>query len=304
METLECYFDKLYNLRVGVVGQGGDRHERPHKPVMLLTVLDLMDAGEIGRNRIEWNERLRERFAQIFEVVRSSNDKATPENPFFYLRSEGFWKHVGKAGKEGLVEGLSNPPRKRELAEGIFHVELETDFYHLLEDRKKRELLREALISRYFPNKQEALADLNIERHHRAAEIDPKDAIARSAAFRKLILATYDYQCVACGMRIRLPSGITMVDAAHLIPFAVSANDHPSNGFTLCKNHHWAFDRHLITPDQEGRWQVSPNLESRRSSGEAELCALAGERMLRPQEELFAPSVAAIEWRAERLVGV
>ncbi|MFK5923393.1 MAG: HNH endonuclease [Verrucomicrobiota bacterium] len=106
--------------------------------------------------------------------------------------------------------------------------------------------------------------------------------IARSAAFRKLILTTYDHQCVACGMRIRLPSGITMVEAAHLIPFSVSANDHPSNGFALCKNHHWAFDRHLITPDHEGRWQVSPSLEHRRSSGEAELCALAGERMLRP----------------------
>ncbi|MFK5923392.1 MAG: hypothetical protein QM496_14540 [Verrucomicrobiota bacterium] len=164
MEALERYFENLYNLRVGVVGQGSDRYERPHKPAMLLTVLDLMDAGEIARNRIEWNDCLRERFAKIFEVVRSSNDKATPENLYFYLRSEGFWRHVGKAGKEVLVEGLSNPPRKSDLADGIFHVELEADFYHLLEDRKKRELFREALISRYFPDKQDALAELTIRK--------------------------------------------------------------------------------------------------------------------------------------------
>ncbi|MBE2283206.1 MAG: hypothetical protein IAE77_07075 [Prosthecobacter sp.] len=34
-ETVEL----LYGLHVGIVGQGAERHERPHKPVMLLAVL-------------------------------------------------------------------------------------------------------------------------------------------------------------------------------------------------------------------------------------------------------------------------
>ncbi|WP_346189974.1 HNH endonuclease [Rubritalea halochordaticola] len=41
-----------------------------------------------------------------------------------------------------------------------------------------------------------------------------------------------------CGLRIRLPGGHTVVDAAHIIPFSESQDDHPRNGIALCKNHH------------------------------------------------------------------
>ena len=34
-------------------------------------------------------------------------------------------------------------------------------------------------------------------------------------------------------------SSLVIVDAAHLIPWSESQNDHPTNGLALCKNHHW-----------------------------------------------------------------
>jgi len=40
--------------------------------------------------------------------------------------------------------------------------------------------------------------------------------------------------------------------AAHLLPWDRYHNDHPTNGIALSKNHHWAFDRHLITPFATG----------------------------------------------------
>ena len=36
----------IYGLHVGVVGRGPDRHEKPHKPVLLLAVLDLIASGQ------------------------------------------------------------------------------------------------------------------------------------------------------------------------------------------------------------------------------------------------------------------
>lgn len=108
----------------------------------------------------------------------------------------------------------------------------------------------------------------------------------------------YDHQCAACGLRLRLPgSDIALVDAAHLIPFAVSFNDHPSNGLALCKNHHWAMDRSLIAPHPEGRWVVSRVLISHRSSGEAELAKLQDKPLLPPADEAFRPAVNAMRWR-------
>jgi hypothetical protein len=42
IKTLEEAVEKLYELSVGVIGTGDDRLERPHKPVMLLAVLDML----------------------------------------------------------------------------------------------------------------------------------------------------------------------------------------------------------------------------------------------------------------------
>jgi putative restriction endonuclease len=92
------------------------------------------------------------------------------------------------------------------------------------------------------------------------------------------------------------------VDAAHLIPFAESGNDHPTNGIALCKNHHWAMDRHLIAPTPVGVWKVSRVLIGHRSTGEAELVRLADHPVLPPADEAYRPDPTAMQWRVERLI--
>ena len=42
-----------------------------------------------------------------------------------------------------------------------------------------------------------------------------------------------------------------MVDAAHIIPVDAANNDHSNNGIALCALHHRAYDRSLITMDDE-----------------------------------------------------
>ena len=42
MRSINDAIEWIYGLHVGVVGQGPDRHEKPHKPVLLLAVLDLI----------------------------------------------------------------------------------------------------------------------------------------------------------------------------------------------------------------------------------------------------------------------
>lgn len=136
------------------------------------------------------------------------------------------------------------------------------------------------------------------------SEVDEDEPLpGRSSAFRRKTLEIYDYQCAACGLRIRLPQtdDLTFVDAAHLIPFSVSRNDHPTNGLALCKNHHWAMDRHLIAPTPDRLWRVSRLIEPRRSSGEAELRELDGKPILLPHDDAFLPCQEALEWRAVRL---
>lgn len=118
--------------------------------------------------------------------------------------------------------------------------------------------LREALVSRYFPDARSRLTPLfkesgSVEPLEKKAEV-----LGRSSAFRRIVLEIYDFQCVACGLRIKLSEdNLTIVNGAHLIPFSVGRNDHPKNGLALCKNHHWAMDRFLIVPTIEGVGKAS-----------------------------------------------
>jgi putative restriction endonuclease len=60
-------------LNVGKVGA----HERPHKPVMLLALLDLFEQELIKENKITYSPELLELFGEYFDAVRSENDQPT-----------------------------------------------------------------------------------------------------------------------------------------------------------------------------------------------------------------------------------
>lgn len=310
--TFEQAVEALYHLNVGVLGQGMDRHERPHKPLLLLAVLDLIAEGRATPDRIPWGVDLRERFSRYFAQVKKLNDQDTPENPFFYLRQEGWWQPC-RQGPHG-PQTLEAPPLVRDGSSGQVFARIESPVSAWLLSPTDRLRLREAIIARYFPHARAALSLLFQETVAQElpahiADTSNEDAEpqpGRSAGFRRIILEIYDHQCAACGLRIRLRemNDLTFVDAAHLIPFSdqeLGSNDHPSNGMALCKIHHWAMDHRVIAPTPDGDWRVSRFLEARRSLGESELFSLSGKPILLPHDEAFLPSKEALAWRLERL---
>jgi len=38
---------------------------------------------------------------------------------------------------------------------------------------------------------------------------------------------------------VKITDDLSLVEAAHIIPFGESQNDKPDNGLALCPNHHW-----------------------------------------------------------------
>ena len=61
--------ETVYQMNVGVVGRGEGRHERPHKPALLLASLDRMDGGA-STHEVGWSQGLRSEFKRTFEVAR------------------------------------------------------------------------------------------------------------------------------------------------------------------------------------------------------------------------------------------
>ena len=297
---LAAAIERLYDLNVGTTPlEEGAPHEKPHKPLLLLAAFDLIDEGLAAPERIPWCQEIRDRFTARFLLVKKHNDQNNPGLPFRYLAGDGFWLAFEEDGKT---------PIRREIRVadiGQVFARFTDGFQPLVAIPANRQLMREALVSRYFPNslqiKNRQPSVINRQSDLQVAD-EPLE-YGRSPAFRRKILSIYDHQCAACGLRIKLPAGydVSFIDAAHLIPFSESQNDHPSNGLALCKNHHWAMDRNLIAPAPDHHWHVSKVLDPRRSNGEKELIELSGKTVLLPKDSAFHPEEAGLRWRLQRL---
>jgi putative restriction endonuclease len=270
-------------------------HEKPHKPVLLLAVMDLIERGDITGNKIRPSQELRDAFTAYFQIVRQGNDQNSPENPYYRLASDGFWNLYPKRPIEAPSSWVA-------IGRQIKHASILDGLYALMCNPLQRELLREAIYSRYFADHRGALRQICNEQtqvqHEIAVAEDPIPG--RDAAFRKLVIEVYDYRCAACGLRLRLDN-IVLVEAAHLIPWSDSHDDNPRNGMALCRNHHYAMDRHLIAPTPDLNWKVSKRLDNRRD-GEAELVDLNRREILLPNLKQYYPREEALAWRQERLI--
>ena len=74
----------------------------------------------------------------------------------------------------------------------------------------------------------------------------------RAYDFSKRVLTGYQRQCAVCGMQLGL------IDAAHIVPVAdEKSTDETCNGIALCKIHHAAYDRNLISFDADFKVELS-----------------------------------------------
>jgi putative restriction endonuclease len=213
-QAQQTWLDRLYDLRRDNPGS----HERPHKPVLLLAIMDLLDRALICENRIPLSPDLTKAFRRYFEVVRQHDDRPSIENPFYRLSGDGFWELLPKPGAPPVYQrgNTSGTPSMGALREtpGRFDQGLWT----LLEDPHSRHQLREALVGRYFPEHRDQLAALAAAPRPAPEPEALKEEFQtqRNAAFRHKVLSVYDFTCAACGLRVNLRDGFSLVEAAQV----------------------------------------------------------------------------------------
>ncbi|CAK2057529.1 putative restriction endonuclease [Vibrio crassostreae] len=134
--ALEYYLDRFQNLKMN--NTGGKKS--PHKVCMLLAVMDLIQAGHISTNKICLNQALKERFTHHFDNLAQGADKNTPENPFFHLRSEGFW-HLC------FNDGYDNTSTSRYSTKAVSHAYIDEELFSYMKSYIVSNELKDALVS-------------------------------------------------------------------------------------------------------------------------------------------------------------
>ena len=297
------YRDKFTRLNAATAEPG---RKRPHKPCMLLAVIELIEAKRITANRIEFTDVLISRYREYFEIVKAGNDQLNPWLPFFHLRGDKFWQLNPQPGKEGVLEAMSTATKRSDIENNIQYATLDYELYQLLLDQTERDKLREVLLLHWFPTKLEALRNqigiTDYELALQSGQISDADRFqtpVRSSAFRRLVIEAYDFRCAATGWRIILPDYSNLVEAAHIVPFAETADDRPQNGIALTPTFHRALDKGMIAPGPDLKWHVS-NLIDRIPDNDPML-ALEGKKLRLPRDARYHPDKDALGWRLERL---
>lgn len=281
---------------------------------MLLAVIDLAEAGELIENAIFYRPELLERFSEYFDAVRTERQHPNAYMPFFHLRSDGFWTLHPLAGQESALASMSTAVKHSDITQNVDYASLENDLHGLLQSEAARQELRATLIAHWFGGSSETVWQLvrkhqkeNQDEHALRAEATASQSVvrdaeipARTAAFRRIVLDAYDYRCAATGWRVLIPGGTTLIEAAHIVPFAESFNDSPRNGMALTPTFHEALDRNLIAPGPDLKWHVSP-LFDRRIPDFRAFVELEGQRVIYDGDPNFAPSRDNLEQRLAML---
>lgn len=293
----------------------------PHKPVLLLAVIDSIGAGEITTNRVYITEDLLGRFWENWAVL-VDNPRFHPkfELPFYHLQSDGFWHLAAKPGMELLVTKSGSIRSFKALKECVAYAYFDEALFMALMDEAQRPLLRNVLLQTYFPEKglhgaysldavtgtsagsvyqvlQEQVAEYTTK-----FKVSPEEETSvRGAIFKRVVPKIYNYACCVSRTRVVSTRDVQLVDACHIVPISESADDTIGNGLSLTPSMHRAFDRFLFSIDRDYRVVLSPYY---REEGHPFLKGFDGARILLPGDVRYYPAAENLRWHYERFLGV
>lgn len=313
--TLQKYLNAFTGLKRGVTPYG----LAPHKPVLILSLIELIDKGTVENNQFEVNADLVATFKENWLLLVPTLHQPDFTQPFYYLQSEKvtgkpFWMLQPNIGRQINAHIKSVTRLSETCAFGYFEPEL----FLLLNDPQNRAIASNLLLDTYFAKSkanfitaknngegylhdQEDFILNEPEAVYKRVTIDTEeDVFVRNGLFKKLVPKVYGNQCSFTGMQLSSTFGHSFVDACHIVPFSQTHNDKVNNGIALCPNLHRAFDRGLVSIANDYTILVSQHLIEKENHVYG-LKGLAGRKMILPSKSIYFPSIVSVEWHRENV---
>ena len=123
--------------------------QAPHNAVLLLSIMDLVEADIITSPRVELSEALEGTFAHVWKRYIGTSIIFQPKvaTPFWHLQNESFYKLYMNNGQ--LINGGTGLYSIKWLRENTYAM-LDEELFHLMQDVNARAELRVTLVSSYL----------------------------------------------------------------------------------------------------------------------------------------------------------
>ncbi len=286
-----------------------------YKPILLLCVIEMIANQLITENKIFITPELVATFSEYRRLLSSDFYQAELAQPYFYMSSEKFWHIQAMPGLEEIVSARKIQPKSlKDLRTIIQYAWLDEELFEILQQESGRAALIAVLAAKWFDQKQSEMKQL-IQRQpfqelqirlmesggamYRPEDLKSEDEVfVRDAAFRRVVISVYGCRCALCRLRVSSVVGQQIVDGAHIKPFARFYDNQINNGLSLCKNHHWAFDRGWFGIADDFKILVSKSLYEESPHGKT-LQQFQGETLLLPDQAHHLPRTEALFWHRE-----
>jgi putative restriction endonuclease len=305
-KNLAYYRQSFENLNVNTTSTRG---KSKHQPILLLSIIDLIDQGVITENRIYVSDDLVKTFDKYWDVLGPDSQRRGLHYPFWHLESRGFWHNTLKSEFNGAKPNTNNTLRK-----AVEYASLDDELFNILQEPNSRAELIDTLVAAWFSSNRDErrgdilqvnqdlikLAEKEVEISNRPNfDREPRFYLRKSpfrnAIFRKAVVEAYDYRCALCRLKVRRTLTQKIVDGSHIKPFSRFYDDQVDNGISLCKNHHWAFDQGWFAIDDNYRIIVANDLEEESPNARC-MKDFHSETILLPTSNQYLPRLESLEW--------
>ncbi len=318
LKDLTYYSGRFENLRRDLKNGGA-----PHKPILLISLIQGFQQGLYKTTEITITPELVGLFKSNWNKLVTTNHQCLFTLPFYHMNSEPFWRLMPNIGCEIWVKSKSSMRSFANLTTAIKYAVIDKELKEFFLKKEDSNVLVQILLEKYFPRTKEKF---DFEGNHYISDIenqivkDPKEiyekrlltirmeldneafqeeVFVRSNVFKKEIPKIYNYTCCISGLRIDAIDNISMIDACHIIPFSESYNDTITNGIALSPTLHRAFDRGLISIDNNYKVLVNNNF-SEINRTPYNIKQFTGIKLLLPSNEHFFPSFDSLTYHREK----
>lgn len=146
--TNASYVEIFRNLSTGV--QNGKK--LPHKAVLLLSILTLVENVTITENKIHLDKIIANTFASTWGEYLHNTKTPSVWIPFWYMKSEPFW-HFKALADENILQNLlcfAGHPSVGQMRNVIKYAYVDEQLFSLMQDREESSKLKKALTETYL----------------------------------------------------------------------------------------------------------------------------------------------------------